>query len=207
MAGKTNQTKRKYPNEHGGEHSKGKRKQARPIDTKKAIHVTFRSSRAKRHWSLLHPRHSRKIYELINQLARKHDVRVYRSVNAGNHVHLLLRSKTRKSFQDYLRELAGRIVQVVTGARKGFSVGRFWDLLAYSRIVSWGREFDNLHRYLIKNLFEAMGLKLPQAQAVARAVTLEENKPPLITMRKVEASLAYFVRILETEFTGEFRVA
>lgn len=207
MISKTNRIKRKSPSEHGGEHSKGKRKQARPIDTKCAIHVTLRSSRAKGSWSLLHPKHSRIIYQLISKLSDKHQVQIYRSVNVGNHMHLLIRAKTRESFHGFLRELAGKIAMLVTGARKGLSFGKFWDLLAYSRIITWGREFDSLHRYLIKNLFEAMGFGFRIAQELARAVVLQKNKPPLIQTAKVPARLYGHVRVLEEEFSGEFQVS
>ena len=46
---------------------------------------------------------------------------------------------------------------IVTGAKKGRAVGRFWEKLAYSRVISWGREFLRLKAYLAKNTLEALG--------------------------------------------------
>ena len=144
--------------DHGGETNIGKRKQARPFDPKRAIHLVLRSSRARGEWSFLSPSHSRKTERLIQFLADKNDIRIYRFANVGNHLHLLLRAKVRRSFQTFLRNLAGAIASLVTGAKKSNPIGKFWDHLAYTRIVSWGREFKGLQAYLVKNLFEAAGL-------------------------------------------------
>ena len=42
-------------------------------------------------------------------------------------------------------------------ARKGFVLGKFWDWLAYSRVMSWGREFLGMRAYLVRNELEALG--------------------------------------------------
>jgi len=101
--------------EHGGELWKGKRKRERPIATKKAMHVTIRSSLAKKEWSFLHPRQARFIRELIPKLARRFHVRLYETAVNGNHVHLLLRPRTRESLKRFLSALSGRIAQRITG--------------------------------------------------------------------------------------------
>lgn len=48
---------------------------------------------------------------------------------------------------------------LVTGARKGRPVGRFWTGLAYSRVVEWGREFKSVTRYVLLNAFEALSTR------------------------------------------------
>jgi hypothetical protein len=46
----------------------------------------------------------------------------------------------------------------VTGARKGHPLkGKFWDGLAWSRIVSWGRDYLGMRLYLEQNRDEASG--------------------------------------------------
>jgi hypothetical protein len=71
---------------------------------------------------------------------------------------LLLRTKTRLELQNFLRAFAGVTARLVTGARKGFRVGRFWDFLSYSRVVTWGRDFKSVRAYVVENRFEALGL-------------------------------------------------
>jgi hypothetical protein len=127
---------------------------------------------------MLHPRHAGRIESQIRKTARKHGLRLYRQVNVGNHLHLLVRTPTRTAFKAFLRELAGAIPMIVTGARKGRALTRsqagttgtgtggaeaatgrgFWDYLPYTRIVRWGRDFNNVKEYFVKNFFEAAGL-------------------------------------------------
>src|SRR6476646_4501556 len=98
---------------HGGEERKGKRKEARPIATKRAMHITLRSERAKGEWSLLEKKNARFIRELLSQASRKWKVKVYETANVGNHIHLLLRSQTREGFANFLRVLGAQIAAFV----------------------------------------------------------------------------------------------
>src|SRR5688500_13524537 len=93
--------------EHGGSLAKGRRKTKRPIATKKAMHVTLRSSWAKGELSLLQRRNASFLKTLLPELAKRWEVRVYRWSNNGNHLHLLVKARRRKGFQNFLRVLAG----------------------------------------------------------------------------------------------------
>lgn len=49
----------------------------------------------------------------------------------------------------------------VTGARKGKALAkRFWDLVAFSRVVSWGREFAKVVSYVGRNEVEGRAVLL-----------------------------------------------
>lgn len=146
--------------EHGSTLRTGKRKTARPIDTKRAMHLVMRASRARGQWSMLREEHKGRIERLVRLTSSCHGVRVYRFSNVGNHLHLLVRARTRDGFQNFLRVVTAQTAALVTGARKGNPKGKFWDALAYSRVVSWGREFKKLQAYLSKNLLEGMRLFL-----------------------------------------------
>lgn len=157
--------------EHGGSLSLGKRKSARPIDPKQPMHIVLRSTRARGEWSMLHSKHRDHVDEFTYRIACRHGVKIYRYANVGNHLHLLVKTPTRRAFQRFLRDLAGTVAALVTGAKKSSPLrGRFWDALAYTRIVSWGREFKNLELYFIKNLFEAAGLLGRKAKAAGLRV-------------------------------------
>lgn len=166
----------KGPHRHGGDLRQGKRKTARPFDRRQALHVILKSSRARGKWSMLHPTHARHVHGLTHELARKRGIRLFRFANVGNHVHLLIQAPSRRDFQAFLRELAGTIAIAVTGARKGAGLqtnvnGRgFWDHLAFTRIVSWGRDFQGTGFYLVKNLFEAE--RIPMKRLLAEGVRL-----------------------------------
>src|SRR5690348_11153650 len=121
------------------------------------MHLVLKSSMARGQRSMLAPTHDRRIERIIRSASDKYSIRVYRFVNVGNHLHLIVQTRTRPAFQGFLREISGRIAMLITGARKTRPIGRqrFWDLLAYTRIVNWGRDFAELKNYLAKNQFEA----------------------------------------------------
>ena len=161
----------KPPIEHGGSLVEGKRKGVRPVDPKSTHHIVMRSSRARGEWSMLHPKHRKNVDECAQAIAKRHGIKLYRYVNVGNHLHLLVKTPSKKAFHAFLRDLAGTIAIVVTGARKCIPLeGRFWDQRVYSKIVSWGREFKNLEQYFIKNMFEAAGLLSRKAKAAGLRV-------------------------------------
>lgn len=108
---------------------------------------------------MLHKRNKSKIFLLTNEQARHFGVRIYRFSNVGNHLHLLVLPGSRKGFQNFLRSITGSIALLVTGTRKGNELERrFWDLLAFTRVLSWGREFRIVSIYFVKNLLESLGI-------------------------------------------------
>jgi REP element-mobilizing transposase RayT len=144
--------------EHGGEVRKGKRKLARPFDSKRALHMTMRAERAKGPLSMLRLEKSRAIKTLVYRLAKENRVRIYEFANSGNHLHFLLRAKDHAGFKRFLRTATALISRLVTGAKKGNPTGKFWDALAWSTIVNWGRRFFEARYYVVRNELEAEGL-------------------------------------------------
>ncbi len=75
----------------------------------------------------------------------------------------MIQSEQRESHQNYLRTLAGLLARAVTGAKKGSRKGRFWDGLAWSRVVSWTDhhsdiDFANIDFESIARELEAAGV-------------------------------------------------
>ena len=107
------------------------------------------------------------IQRLAYRLAAQNDVRIYQYANSGTHLHLLLRAKTHQGFKRFLRTLSALIPRIVTGAKKGLPIAlpggtgrtprKFWDNLAYTKILNWGRQFFNGRYYVIQNELEADG--------------------------------------------------
>jgi len=156
----------KKRNEHGHEIRIGQRKLSRPFDPTKALHLVLRSEKAKGGWSFLKPQNKKKINDLLNNYAEKCNVRIYRYANSGNHLHLLLNAQSKKGFQRFLRTIAALIPRLVTGAKKGNPLkGKFWDGLAYSKLVTFGRQFKNTSNYVFRNTLEAFGVIPPRREA------------------------------------------
>lgn len=143
---------------HGGGERAGKRKIARPIHVRKLLHVTFRSSRARGKWNFLLGKNALAIEKSLQTVSRRFGVKVRRFQNVGNHFHLLIQGKSRADIQNFLRLFPQLVMFSITNARKGTPVGKFWDDLAFSRVVEWGRDWRNVHNYLEKNKFEALGM-------------------------------------------------
>ena len=137
---------------------RGMRKIRRPIAVKSPMHIVFRSARARGAWSFLHERNRFLVNALVYEVADRFEVRVHGYENVGNHIHLLVRVRHRRHLQAFLRVLGQRIMFLVTGAAKGNPKGRFFDTIAYSRVVDWGKDFRTVKRYFVKNLFEALGI-------------------------------------------------
>ena len=163
---------------HGGAHSIKKRRRTRPLSTKHALHMTLRSQFAKGQRSLL--KHKSHINEVIKRASEQFHIIVYEKAICGNHIHLLIRGKTRFDLQNFFRVVAGHIAQkilqsfpIMSSERKaagGAPMGvrknpgclknqrKFWELLVYTRIVTWGRDFKTVVKYIIQNTLEALNL-------------------------------------------------
>jgi hypothetical protein len=97
-------------------------------------------------------------------MARRFDVRIYDFANVGSHLHLVVRVRRRDAFQAFLRSFAGIVARRITGAERGRRRGRFFDALAWSRVVSWGRDYFGLRHYVFRNQIEgALGPRVRQA--------------------------------------------
>jgi REP element-mobilizing transposase RayT len=144
--------------EHGGDIRRGKRKLARPFDPKRALHLTLRAERAKDEWSMLRIEKARAIRTLVWKLAAQNKIKIHQFANSGNHLHFLISAKDHAGFKRFLRTLTALVSRLVTGAKKGNPIGKFWDALAWSEIVNWGRHFFNVRYYVIQNELEAEGL-------------------------------------------------
>lgn len=143
------------------------------------MHVTLRSEFAYSGRSLL--RHQKMINKVISRAADHFRISVYEKAICGNHLHLLVRGKTRFEIQNFFRVIAGHIAQNILESypikaseknkRGGASPLRkntckhpknqrkFWCALIYSRVLSgWGREFRIVKNYIVQNTLEAMGV-------------------------------------------------
>ncbi len=164
----------KAAKEHGGETyaKSGRRKTARPFDPGKPLHITMRSSLALEDRSMLHPKRARIIKNVVFNAAKRQGIVINRYVCVGNHLHILIQTKAsrmiqaRPALRAFLREVGGLVARVVTGAEKGRPLNsptqknkeklRFWDYLAWSRIVTWGKDLIGVGEYFLKNEYDAV---------------------------------------------------
>lgn len=128
---------------HGGELGLGKRKMMRPLSTKRPLHLVLKAR------SRVLYKHKVHIEREIRRLGDKFQLRVYGVAVNFDHLHLMLKIPHRRNYVLFIRALTGVL------ARK---LGKgLWKLLPFSRVLTWGRDFQRNLDYLHKNRREASG--------------------------------------------------
>ena len=140
---------------HGGVTNLGKRKTARPFVRKKPIHLVVRSSKARGELSFLRPENAKMIQQVLDAQSYRHYVKILSWVNVGNHLHIKLKAYTHTGFKAFMRSFTALIARKITGAKKGKTFGRFWDALAFTRVLMSSFEELGLSHYFKKNNVEA----------------------------------------------------
>ena len=140
---------------------KSNAKEKRPISTKHAMHIVIRSNHARGKQNFLTKTNKAAIDRILKKQAKIRGIRLYRYENVGNHLHILLKTGHRKWLCGYLRAVTGLIARQVLGVERGQGKGiQFWDARPFSRVVAWGRDYNNVKKYFKKNQLQAMGFSL-----------------------------------------------
>ena len=134
--------KEKVNKEFGGALLKG-RKSKRPLSTKCPIHLTLRSTE----FNLR--RNERKILNLWNKLSKKFHIKTYKLAIMSNHIHASIKIEHRDFYNKFIQALTGLLAR-----RLNISfMQRPW-----TRILTWGREFHSVIKYIEQNILEVKGV-------------------------------------------------
>lgn len=133
----------------GGVSLKKRRKVERPLREGLVHHVVFKSSKAKGKLSFY--AYKNLVSDLLKERSKKFFVEILDWVNMGNHLHLKVRFKDRKRFQNFLKTFAGLLARKITKSHRGTSFGKFWDGLVYTRILTSKLEILSLKGYFEGN--------------------------------------------------------
>jgi hypothetical protein len=134
---------------HGGTKRTNRRKSKRPLVPNKIHHVVCKSSKASAA-PLSFYTHKKIVATLLKERSRKFFVEVIDWVNMGNHLHLKVRFKDPKRFQNFLKTFVAILARKITKAHRGKSFGKFWDGLAYTRVL-----LSKLEELGLRGYFEA----------------------------------------------------
>ena len=147
--------------EFGGARLKGNPKEKRPLSLKSALHLVLKSKRAFGAQSMLAKPHARQIDQTIRKQAATCGVKIYHLVNVGNHLHLVIRIQDRRLYRVFIRSVSGLIARQVLRKQRGperlqenqkeVRKSSFWVARPFTRLVSWGRDYKNLSKYMQKN--------------------------------------------------------
>ena len=136
-------------------------RQCRPLATKEALHLVLRSDRARGPKSLL--KYDSVVKAVISKLARRHGVRIYRIVNAGNHLHITLKLSKQFLWHGFISGITGGIARAVGFQRDSTNQG-FWNSRPFTRVIAWGRDYNVVKDYHTLNQLEADGALPPRSQ-------------------------------------------
>ncbi len=139
------------------------------------MHLVLRSDRARGAKSFL--KYDRVVRSVIGKLASRHGVRIYRIVNAGNHLHITLKLSKQFQWTGFISGVTGGIARLVGYRRDEHAKQGFWNSRPFTRLISWGKDYDMVKDYHTLNQLEADGIVPPRSQmqkparwcAVARA--------------------------------------
>ncbi len=155
---------RKYSKGFGGELLLGKRKEKRPISDKKPMHLILRSETVK----VFTPT-NKSLRSLIYKTAAKYSIKIYEIALNHTHIHLVIKLKNKESYNFFIRELTSkmavsirRFFENISGPISGpkTNCADFKTILThrpFSRILEWGKDFQNCIDYVILNISESMG--------------------------------------------------
>lgn len=137
-------------------------RQYRPRATKEAMHLVLRSDQARGAKSLL--KYDTVVRAVITKLARKHGVRIYRIVNAGNHLHITLKLSKQFMWKGFISGITGGIARALGFKRDAGSRQGFWNSRPFTRMIAWGRDYNVVKDYHVLNQLEADGAVPPRKQ-------------------------------------------
>ena len=134
--------------EFGGGLNQGKRKSTRAISTNLPIHLVLKTRKELNLFTQVN-RNDFLIY--LARYTKKFNIKLYSWSVQKNHIHLCIRISQRENYQKFIRSLTGILARLWG---KGV-----WQLLPYSRLVNWGKDFQNVLNYIEMNEAEIQGFR------------------------------------------------
>jgi len=137
------------------------RKGQRPFDSQKALHTVLKSALCTTEFNFSQPQSKLKIEEIIRELGKKANVKVYKIAIAKDHIHILLHAKRLSSLRRFLRAISGVLAKRMRKWAKlrkiKLKAGAFWTARPYTALVNFGKHWRAVLSYLEKNRLEAAG--------------------------------------------------
>lgn len=148
---------------------KGKRKIARPFNAKYPMHLVLKIDRKLDAKFEYEPdgnqkdkdNYKRKAYRAsltynlgyclyyLEKFADQFEIQLFQKAVVSNHIHLLIKSKDRESYNRFIRAFSGSVSKTLKVK---------WLYRPYSKTLTWGRQFENARKYVVQNELEAFGV-------------------------------------------------
>lgn len=115
------------------------------------MHIVLKSTKAIGIYSFVN--HSRKIEQVIFSTSRDRQIKVYGKAINFDHIRLVIQVSSEVNYKTWIRLLPAKITQQMSCKENLF------ELRPYSRIVEWGRQFENVMDYQRLNQMEVIGMR------------------------------------------------
>ena len=132
----------KRSNAFGGTCLIGKPKTARPLGIRKSNHLVLKAKRS----DLLLRRH-KTVAQTLKKYGERFGVKIYALAIHCDHIHCSIKIHSRDAYRKWIRSVTSRLVSAIVGLK--------FSLRPWSRIVSWGKPFFAVKRYILGNQIEA----------------------------------------------------
>ncbi len=136
----------------GGTLAQGKRKSTRPLSFKRSTHLVLKTSDPVQ---LL--RHRSTAEDVVSRFSKKFGIKIYQIAVHSDHVHIHVKLNNRILYCRWIRAITSQLACRI----KGFK----WTLRPFTRVVSWGRDFKRVIRYVHYNRVEAEFMQKAHARA------------------------------------------
>ncbi len=93
---------------------------------------------------------------LIQSMAHKFHIHIYDIAINWNHIHFLIQVRDRNDDVRFIRALTSKLVMGFKAINPNLKT-KLFTLRPFTRIISWGADFENVRTYIVKNFFEASG--------------------------------------------------
>lgn len=124
--------------EFGGSLLLGRRKTVRPLDTRKSLHLVLKAVDS---FKLL--RNRSLVERNLRSYAKRFELQIYDLAVNADHIHLQIKFSRREDYVRWIRAVTGAIARKIAGLK--------WKLRPYSKILSWGKQFALVRRYILTN--------------------------------------------------------
>ncbi len=159
----------------GGDLLKDKKNRtARPISSKKHMHLVLKSSHMCEERSLFRSEDAKLFRGILNKYAEKYFVVIVRFKLVGNHVHILFKVKPAKLYKDFIRSLTGQFAQKMIERFK-LNIKKFFDERPFTRVIEFGRDYIRVISYIQNQLKSS---RSPKPSPSANATTIPNEGTP-----------------------------
>jgi hypothetical protein len=129
-------------NEFGGSLLVGKRHSTRPLDFRVSKHLVLKADE-----DGLLLKNQASVQFIVSRFAKKFEITLYSLAVQSDHIHFSLSIPNREQYKRWIRAVSSQLVANIPGLK--------WTLRPYTRVVSWGWNFENVQNYIFRNQLQA----------------------------------------------------